>query len=417
MDPAELLRQSFQSILEEHDPARLTEAQLPERPPSLILALGKAALPMLQGAWAGFPKTPWIAVAPEGAEPPEGGTFIPGSHPLPDRKSLRAGRALLKRVQQLSPGDFVLVLLSGGGSALAVVPWGVSLSEKRRLNQALLASGAGIQEINAVRKHLSRLKGGRLAAACPAPLETLILSDVPGDDPTAIASGPTVADPTTFAMALEVLESYRILAPRARAHLEAGRRGELPETPKPGDPRLAKARFRIIGRNLDLLRSAQRFFESRGYPTLILSDRFQGEARELARFHAAMARFLAAQGQRPILLSGGEASVRLERRGGRGGRNLEFLLQLLLELPEAYALAADSDGIDGSSPAAGAWYQPGDLKQALAQGLDPKAFLKAHDAYGFFRALGRTLEPGPTGTNLNDYRALLLPHPSPSSGD
>ena len=289
----------------------------------------------------------------------------------------------------------------------------MSLEEKQALTQALLASGATIHEVNAVRKHLSRIKGGRLAQATPARVTALLLSDVPGDDPSVIASGPTAPDPSTFQEALAVLERYGLDFPNARRHLKRGAQGALEETPKPGDPLFERVENRLIGTNQDVLEAARAYWEGAGYRTLILSDRFQGEARELARFHAALVQSIRAHNTpvRPpaVLLSGGEASVTV-RGNGRGGRNQEFLLWLAYFLGEAgvWGIAADTDGLDGNTEAAGALITPDTLARARAAGLSVRSHLERNDAHGFFAALGDLVVTGPTQNNLNDYRALVV---------
>ncbi|PZA08990.1 MULTISPECIES: glycerate kinase [unclassified Meiothermus] len=416
-----LLEASFRHALAATHPTDLTRAALPEERPALILAVGKAALTMLEacvsprGGSERYPGVPYLATpkADPALKPSNSGAILPAAHPIPDERSVRAAERALELASRLRPQDLLLVLVSGGGSALWCLPEGISLAEKQALNQALLRSGASIQEINAVRKHLSRIKGGGLVRATQARVLALLLSDVPGDDPAVIASGPTVPDPTTFAEALEVLERYRIEAPAARAHLERGLRGEIPETLKPGDPAFARVENRLVGGNQTFLEAARAYWEARGYRTLLLSDRFGGEARELAGFHAALVQSIRTHGTpvRPpvVLLSGGEATVTV-RGGGRGGRNQEFLLGLLQRLgPEGvWALAADTDGLDGNTEAAGAFLAPDSWSRAQAQGLSLKAYLERNDAYGFFSRLGDLLVTGPTQNNLNDYRVIVL---------
>ncbi len=395
--------------------ARVRAALGPEPPRPHVLAVGKAAWPMLRAVEAAWPNARGFGTTRYG----HGGRLarlplLEAGHPVPDEASVAAAQRALALARGLGEGDTLLVLVSGGGSALWAAPWGVSLAEKQALTRALLRSGATILEVNAVRKHLSRIKGGRLAeAAYPARVLALYLSDVPGDDVSAIASGPTAPDPTTFEDALAVLDRYRVEAPAARAHLEAGARGELPETPKPGSPVFARVENRVIAANADLLEAAAAPLRAEGARVLVLSDRFTGEARDLAGFHAALVASARDRGL-PLappffLLSGGEAGVTV-RGGGRGGRNQEFLLALLLALGPAgvHALAADSDGIDGNTEAAGAILTPESLPRALALGLDPRAFLERNDAYGFFQALGDLLRTGPTGNNLNDFRIVYV---------
>ena len=417
----ELLVASFQHALEQTHPAHLTAAHLPQETPALIVSVGKAAMSMLAAAQERFPRVPFIAIpkAEEGRIWPraDGGQIIPASHPVPDEQSVVAGQKVLQAVSRLKADELLLLLVSGGGSALLCAPWGIDLPTKQALTQALLRSGADILEVNAVRKHVSALKGGRLAAATPARILALYLSDVPGDDLSVIASGPTVADPTTFAEALAVLDKYSLDFPQVRAHLIQGARGALPESPKPGEALFRRVENRLIGSNQALLEAAQRFWQAQGYRAVILSDRFQGEARELARFHASLVQSIRTHAQpfRPpvVLLSGGEASVTV-RGSGQGGRNQEFLAWLAFYLRQEglWALAADSDGIDGNSKAAGAILRPDSWNQAHQRGLDLKALLQENNAYGFFQALGDLLITGETAHNLNDFRVLVVEHKS-----
>ncbi|AEB11429.1 glycerate kinase type-2 family protein [Marinithermus hydrothermalis] len=411
------LTQSLHTALEATHPYRLTQAHLPPSAHgrTALLAVGKAALPMLAAAEDHYgPTLTGFGVTRDGHGGPT--RYLPlyeAGHPTPDARSLNAANKALELAGRLSPSDHLILLVSGGGSALLAAPWGVSLEEKQALTQALLASGATIQEINAVRKHLSRIKGGRLAQATPAHVTALLLSDVPGDDPSVIASGPTVPDPSTFQEALAVLDRYGLDFPSARRHLERGARGALEETPKPGDPLFERVENRLIGTNQDFLEAARTYWEGVGYRTLILSDRFQGEARELARFHAALVQSIRAH-HTPVpppvvLLSGGEASVTV-RGSGRGGRNQEFLLWLAHFLDEAgvWGIAADTDGLDGNTEAAGALLTPHTLARARAAGLSVRDHLERNDAHGFFAALGDLVVTGPTQNNLNDYRALVV---------
>ncbi|GAA5512883.1 putative hydroxypyruvate reductase [Deinococcus carri] len=409
-----LLEGSYRSALEAVAPARLLAPYLTGPRPDFVLAFGKAALPMLRAALEAYPGVPGLAVPPLGTPDlsvPEGAEVLPGSHPVPDENSTSAAEQALARVRALPEGARLLVLVSGGGSALLSAPWGVTLAQKQALTRDLLRAGAAIEEINAVRKHLSQVKGGRLAQATRAQVRALLISDVIGDDPSVIASGPTVPDATTFADALAVLDRYGIAAPEARAHLSSGARGDLPETPKPGE--LPHVENTVIGSNRVLLEAAQQFFGARGVRSVILSDTFAGEARDLAGFHASLVQSIRSYGtpfQGPlVLLSGGEATVTV-RGEGRGGRNQEFALWLLETLGErgVYALSAGSDGIDGNSDAAGAFLTPDSLARAHAQNLDPRDFLARNDSGSFFAALGDALITGPSGHNLNDYRALLV---------
>jgi hydroxypyruvate reductase len=331
------------------------------------------------------------------------------SHPVPDTSSVAAAQAALTRLGALKEGQHALVLVSGGGSALMAAPDGVTLEHKQALTRALLRAGADIGEINTVRKHLSRVKGGRLAAATQARVTALLISDVVGDDPSVIASGPTVPDRTTFAQALAVLDRCGIPAPEVRGHFRAGVAGRVPETPD----HLPHVTNTVIGSNRHLLEAAQAYLEGRGMRAVILSDSFEGEASELARAHAAIARSVQRHGTpvRPpvVLLSGGEATVTL-RGDGVGGRNQEFALALLLALGERglHVLSAGSDGVDGSSPAAGAFLTPDSLARARAADLDARAFLARNDSGSFFAALHDGLVTGPSGHNLNDLRLIAV---------
>jgi len=335
---------------------------------------------------------------------------IEAAHPVPDAAGAQAAERILRSVGGLSADDLVLCLISGGGSALLAMPAaGLTLADKQAVNRALLRSGAAIAEMNCVRKHLSAIKGGRLAAAAaPARVVSLLISDVPGDDPAIIASGPTVADPSTVADARAILERYGIDAPAAvRAHLAAA----ADETPKPGDPRLASAETHIIARPQDSLEAAAAAAQQAGITPIILGDAIEGEAREVARAMAETARQAAREHQTPcVLLSGGETTVTV-RGQGRGGRNAEFLLALAIALdgaPGIFALACDTDGIDGSEDNAGAIITPDTLARAAALGLDPQARLDDNDGYGVFSALGDLVMTGPTLTNVNDFRAILI---------
>jgi hydroxypyruvate reductase len=320
---------------------------------------------------------------------------------------------MLQMVGNLSENDLVLCLISGGGSALLALPAdGIALEQKQAINKALLKSGAAIADMNCVRKHLSAIKGGRLALACaPARVVTLLISDVPGDDPGVIASGPTLPDPTTCAEALAILRKYDIaVPPNVLQHLETG----SGETPKPDVARFARNSHHVIATAQDALEAAAATARVAGITPCILSDGIEGEARDVALVHAAIARQVATRGQpfkTPcVLLSGGETTVTV-RGSGRGGRNAEFLLSLAVALdglPNIHAIACDTDGIDGSEDNAGALYQPDSLLRATALGLRPRALLDNNDGYGFFQALGDLVVSGPTRTNVNDFRAILV---------
>lgn len=319
---------------------------------------------------------------------------------------------MLALVQNLTADDLVLCLISGGGSALLALPApGLQLSDKQTVNRALLKSGANIHEMNCVRKHLSAIKGGRLALACaPARVVTLGISDIPGDDPSVIASGPTLADPTTRQQALAILDKYRIEAPAAvRTRLES----PDCETPKPGDPRLPRGEIHVIATAQQALQAAAAYARAHGVTPLVLGDSIEGESRDIAYMHAAIARQIAQHGEpvpRPcVILSGGETTVTV-RGQGRGGRAAEFLLALasVLDIP-AWALACDTDGIDGTEDNAGAWFGPDIRERATERRLASADFLANNDGYSFFAALEQLIITGPTRTNVNDFRAIYLP--------
>ncbi|OGB92830.1 MAG: glycerate kinase [candidate division NC10 bacterium RIFCSPLOWO2_02_FULL_66_22] len=339
-------------------------------------------------------------------------------HPVPDDAGIKGAEAILDHVRGLGPKDLVLVLISGGGSALTPAPVdGISLSEKQALTKSLLACGADIREINTLRKHISRVKGGQLArVAQPARVVALILSDIVGDPLDAIASGPTVPDPTTFADALRILDTYRIrgeIPATVRARLEAGTRGEVPETPKPDDPLFARVHNLIVGSNIQALEAARSEAHALGLTPMILSSSIEGETREIARMHAALAREIRTSGN-PVtppacLISGGETTVTL-RGSGKGGRNQEFVLAAALDiagLPETVILSAGTDGTDGPTDAAGAIADGETCLRALALGLNPRAALDGNDAYPFFAKLGDLILTGPTNTNVMDVRLIL----------
>ena len=340
-------------------------------------------------------------------------------HPVPDAAGLAGAEAVLDQVRRLGPQDLVLLLISGGGSALSPAPVaGISLADKQALTTALLACGADIREMNAIRKHISRIKGGQLArAAQPAQVAALVLSDIVGDPLDAIASGPTVPDPTTYADALGILDTYGIrgeIPASIRARLEAGARGEVPETPKPDDPLFARVRNVIVGSNLQALEAAQAEAGRLGLAPMILSSSIEGETREVARMHAAIAREIRCTGH-PLappacLISGGETTVTL-KGSGKGGRNQEFALAAALDIagvPGVVVLSGGTDGTDGPTDAAGAIVDGETCARAAGQGLDARASLSANDSYHFFQALGDLLITGPTNTNVMDVRLVLV---------
>ncbi|MDH3910663.1 MAG: glycerate kinase [Rhodospirillales bacterium] len=416
-DPRALLRALFDAALAAADPRETLPRHLPDPPAgrTVVVGAGKAAAAMAKAVedhWPG-PLEGLVVTRYGHAVECRDIEVVEAAHPVPDAAGRRAAERILEKARGLAPEDLLLCLISGGGSALLALPApGLSLEDKQAVARALLACGADITEMNCVRKHLSAVKGGRLAAAAaPARVVTLAISDVPGDGPSVIASGPTVPDPTDFAEARAILEKYAIEPPPAVArHLAAA----AEETPKPGDPRLAGAGFRLIARPQDALEAAAAAAKSVGIAPLILGDSIEGEAREVARVMAAIAVQAARHGQPApppcVLLSGGETTVTV-RGQGRGGRNAEFLLALALALdgrPAIHAIACDTDGIDGSEDNAGALIGPDTLARAAALGLDAKARLADNDAYGLFEALGDLVMTGPTLTNVNDFRAVLV---------
>lgn len=340
--------------------------------------------------------------------------IVEAAHPVPDEKGRAAAGRILEKVKGLSPDDLVLCLISGGASALLALPApGLTLPDKQEVNRALLRSGAHIGDMNTVRKHLSAIKGGRLAvAAQPARVLSWLISDVPNDDPGVIGSGPTVADRTTFADALAVLAKYRIDPPASvRAHLEAGAAGKVEETPKPADPRLKRVETTIVATPQRSLDAAAALARSRGCVVVMLGDNLEGEASELGAAHARRALELAGTVKKPtVILSGGETTVTV-RGTGRGGRNVEYLLAQALEAngaAQVWGLAADTDGVDGAEDIAGALFTPDTLARARVKGQDPKAMLDDNNGHGFFEMLGDSLVTGPTRTNVNDFRATLI---------
>ncbi|WP_119460336.1 glycerate kinase type-2 family protein [Rhodospirillaceae bacterium SYSU D60014] len=422
--PRTLLCNLFDAALAAADPARCVPPHLPPRPKgrTVVIGAGKAAASMARAVeenWDG-PLSGLIVTRYGHGLPCTRIEVVEAAHPVPDIAGHQAAARILAMVQGLSADDLVLALISGGGSALLSQPApGLTLEDKQRINAALLRSGANIAEMNCVRKHLSAIKGGRLAAAAaPARLVSLLISDVPGDDPAVIASGPTVADPTTFADALAILEKYRITEPEAAvAHLRAAR----DETPKPGDPRLAASETVIVTRPQASLEAAAAAARQAGLTPVILGDGIEGEARDVALVHAGIARQVARHGQPvpapAVLLSGGETTVTV-RGEGRGGRNAEFLLALAVALdghPGIHAIAGDTDGIDGTEDNAGCLLAPDSLARAQALGFSGKARLADNDGYGFFAALDDLVITGPTRTNVNDFRAILV-QPGPAGG-
>jgi len=428
--PQNFLRKLYDAAVRRALPAHNTAAFLPPVPKgrTLVLGAGKAA-----GAMVHAVEALWPADAPLSGlvvtrydhtpQRPAGLAhridIVEAAHPVPDAAGLQAAQRMLELTQNLTPDDLVLCLISGGGSALLTLPAeGLTLQDKQRINQQLLDSGANIVEMNCVRKHLSRIKGGRLAAACaPAQVVTLMISDVPGDDPSVIASGPTVADPSTCADALAILERYRIELPAPV--WKALNEGQM-ETPKPGAPVFATQQLHMIATPMQSLQAAAELAGQAGLPAYILSDEIEGESRDVGRVHAALARAIA-QGngpfQRPcVLLSGGETTVTVKplpagAAKGRGGRAGEFCMGLAEGLQGqsgVWALAADTDGIDGVQDNAGARVSPDTLQRAASLGMKLSSYQARNDAYGFFEPLGDLVFTGPTHTNVNDFRAILI---------
>jgi len=427
----ELLRALFDAALAAADPARAILPYLPQ-PVSgrtVVVGAGKASAAMARAfeeAWAtnkqAGPLEGLVVTRHGHAVPCERIRIVEARHPVPDQAGQEAAQQILDLARGLGPQDQLVCLVSGGGSALLTLPTaGLTLADKQAVTQALLRSGATIGEINTVRKHLSAIKGGRLAAAAaPARVVSLAISDVPGDDPAVIASGPTVPDPTTFADARAVLAKYGITEPKAViAHLAAAR----DETPKPGDPVFAKTQFELIASPQQALTAAAEAALAHNVTPIVLSDRIEGEARDVAAMHAAIAVQLRAGQLRvgheivtppAVLLSGGETTVTVHGKG-RGGRNNEFLLALAAALAKdpggcggIYALACDTDGIDGTEDNAGAIVYPNTVDRAASRGIAIKEALAGNDSYGFFAALGDLVVTGPTLTNVNDFRAILV---------
>ena len=433
---AGFLRQLYDTAVQRALPAAQTAAHLPPPPPgrTVVIGAGKAGGAMAEAVdrlWpatapmTGLVITRYDHVPPSVRERPGRIEVVEAAHPVPDAAGLAATARIMALVQGLTADDLVLCLISGGGSSLLTSPApGLTLDDKRAINQALLNSGAAIGEMNTVRKHLSAVKGGRLAAlSAPARVVTLLISDVPGDAPEVIASGPTVPDASTCADALAILQRYAIPVPPAA--LQALQDGAL-ETPKPGDPTFEGHSVRMLCTPQESLEAAAAAARAAGIEAHILSDEIEGESRDVGQVHAALARAVARRGQpfsTPcVILSGGETTVTVKtpptgQKLGRGGRATEFLLgcaQALQAEPGVWVLAADTDGIDGLEDNAGALVTPTTLARAAALGLKPANSLALHDGHGFFSALGDLVVPGPTFTNVNDFRAVLVVTPPPT---
>ncbi len=413
--PRDTLRAMFDAAVAAADPMAVLGGFLPDPPKgrTIVVGAGKASARMaeaLEAAWRG-PLAGLVITRYGHSCPCKHIEIVEAAHPVPDAAGAAAAARVLERVRGLTADDLVIALISGGGSALMTLPAdGITLAEKQAINQGLLASGAAIGQMNLVRKHLSAIKGGRLAAAAhPARVVGLLISDVPGDDPGVIASGPTVGESSAPADALAILEHYRIaMQASVRAHL-TGAEG----CPVPDDPRLATTENHIIAAPQISLEAAAEVARASGYTPLILGDSLEGEAREVGIVMAGIARQVLTHGQpvaRPcVILSGGETTVTL-RGAGRGGRNVEFLLSLAIALDglPVHAIACDTDGIDGAEDIAGAVCGPDTLTRARAAGLDPVAELADNNGHGFFGALGDQVITGPTLTNVNDFRAMLI---------
>ncbi|WP_308922305.1 glycerate kinase [Janthinobacterium sp. J1-1] len=415
--PRDLLRAMFDAAVAAAQPSHCVAPHLPAAPTGrlIVIGAGKASAAMAQAVEQHWPgELSGLVVTRYGYGVPCARIeIVEASHPVPDAAGMQAAQRMLALAGNLTVDDTVLCLISGGGSSLLALPLaGITLADKQDLNRALLASGATIGEMNCVRRHLSAIKGGRLAAAChPARVLTLAISDVPGDKPGDIASGPTVADATSCQDALDIVRRYGIALPASiREALESGRG----ESVKPGDPRLANSSIELIATPQMALEAAAAVARAAGVTPYILGDSLEGEARDVGKVMAGIAQQAARRGQpfaTPcVLLSGGETTVTV-RGNGRGGRNVEFLLSLGIALDgeaKVHALAGDTDGVDGQEDIAGAYLAPDTLRRAWAQGMRPRDSLDNNDGHGFFQALGDSVVTGPTLTNVNDFRAILI---------
>jgi len=422
MAPRELLLGSFKAAVAAADPLQIVPRHLP-RPPTgrtLVIGAGKAAAAMalaVEQHWPADASLDGIVITRYAHGLLTNRiTVVEAGHPVPDESGEAAAQKILDGVKRLSKDDLLLALVSGGGSSLLSLPVAtITMADLKAVTKELLQCGATIQEINTVRKHLSVIQGGRLAAACKARILALVISDVTGDDPTHIASGPCAPDPTTYQDALDILKRYECKIPKAvQETLERGIDGELAETPKPGDKAFAKTENRVIATAQLSLQAAAKFFEANGVRAAILGDSVTGEAREVAKVYAALARQIrahAAPWQPPVaLISGGECTVTV-RGKGRGGRCTEFLLSLVNDLKGAdgiHAIACDTDGIDGTEDNAGAIVAPDSFARAAALGLRSDKSLENNDGYSYFSALGDLVVTGPTRTNVNDFRVILI---------
>ncbi len=431
MNPRNILLDSFRVALNAADPMIVVPGHLPAPPDphkgkTLVVGAGKAAAAMAKAVEQNWPSQyplEGLVITRythgySGIDALTRIRIVEAGHPVPDESGESAACEIMAIVTSASRDDLVLVLISGGGSSLLSLPAGdISMDDLKAVTRELLSSGAPIQEMNVVRKHLSAIQGGKLAAHTSARVVALIISDVTGDDPSSIASGPTAPDASTYQDALRILNHYRITPPVSIArHLSNGARGDIAETPKPGDPVFQRVQNNVIATAYASLSKAAAFFQQRGITPMILGDSVTGEAREVAKVYAALVRQIKAH-HHPIkppvaLISGGECTVTL-RDGitGRGGRCSEFLLSLAIELDgieNVYAIACDTDGIDGSEDNAGAFLTSDSLARARALAIEPQSRLVANDAYGFFSALNDLVVTGPTRTNVNDFRAILI---------
>jgi hydroxypyruvate reductase len=419
IQPRELLLTAFGAALDAANPQLHVPANLPPPPKgrTLVIGGGKAAAAMAKAVEDNWPAearlSGLVATRYQHGLPAQRIEVVEAGHPFPDDHGAEAAQRMLDEVRLLTHDDLLLVLLSGGGSSLLSLPAdGIRMEELRELSRALLSSGAAIQEINAVRKHLTRFSGGQVPALSKAPVLSLIISDVVGNEPTNIASGPCAPDPSTYADALELLQHYGINPPpTVSKHLQRGLSGEIPDTPKPGNPIFRKVANRIIASASLSLAAAQKCLEQQGLSVISLGE-IEGESSSVAAVHASLIRQHLAGGKRPFaLLSGGETTVTVRYENGRGGRNTEYLLALglaLRDMNNIWSIACDTDGIDGTEYNAGAMWTPDTLMRARAAGVDAAAMLEANDAYGFFSALDDLVVTGPTRTNVNDFRLVLL---------
>jgi hydroxypyruvate reductase len=425
-DPIALLRASFEAAVGAADPLRTLASHLPPPPRGkvVVVGAGKAAASMavaVERAWTGVALDGVLITRYAHGLPTRNIRVVEAGHPVPDEAGEAAAREILERARQLGPDDLLLVLVSGGGSSLLSLPVpAVPMADLKAVTRQLLASGAPIEQMNVVRKHLSQIAGGWLAAAAAergARVLALIVSDVTGDAPSDIASGPCAPDPSTYADAVDVLRRWNVDPPPTIATwLARGARGEIAETPKANAPWFVRVENQVIATAHGSLDAAADVLRGAGVHPVILGDTVTGEAREVAKVYAALVREIRLRNAPfvpPVaLISGGECTVTLPPgSSGRGGRCTEFLLSLALELdgaPDVHALAADTDGIDGSEDNAGAWFDPETARDAAARGVTARAALDAHDAWGFFAAADRLLVTGPTRTNVNDFRVILI---------